>query len=325
MINLDRREIALATSGLASLGDTARTGAGLEPLLSAGYPEPDDHEAWQLLRAGGALSNARLDDPRLSTRVIAGVPCRVIDPPVGQLATGGYLHIHGGGWSFGSHESQDERLLALSDATGLQVVSVGYRLVPEYDLRAAMSDCEVVAREVTAQSGFWAIGGESAGAHLSVTTLIRLRDTARIPFRAAVLTFGCFDLAGTPSRRRGPGTFGTLNRALLPDADDALLRAPEISPLYADLAQLPPARFLCGTRDGLLDDTLMMEARWRREAATELDLVAGAVHAFTLIAGPTTAAARGGGGSTLSCAGISLWLRGVGWSHDQAEPVVRGC
>ena len=45
-------------------------------------------------------------------------------------------------------------------------------------------------------------------------------------------------------------------------------RDPDISPLYADLSDMPPALFLVGTADPLLDDTLFMERRWRC-AATE--------------------------------------------------------
>ncbi len=48
-------------------------------------------------------------------------------------------------------------------------------------------------------------------------------------------------------------------------------RDPDISPLFADLAGMPPAIFTVGTADPLLDDSLFMEARWRAAGhATEL-------------------------------------------------------
>ena len=48
--------------------------------------------------------------------------------------------------------------------------------------------------------------------------------------------------------------------AFLPTITDR--RAPDISPLYANLKNLYPVLFTVGTKDALLDDTLIMHARW---------------------------------------------------------------
>jgi acetyl esterase len=67
----------------------------------------------------------------------------------------------------------------------------------------------------------------------------------------------------------------------LPDRSHEERRLPEISPLYADLTDLPPARFVVGTRDLQLDDTLFMDARWRAAGnQTHLEIVAEASHGF---------------------------------------------
>ena len=46
-------------------------------------------------------------------------------------------------------------------------------------------------------------------------------------------------------------------------ATPAQLRAPDASPLYGDLAGMPPALLCCGTQDGLIDDTMFMASRWQ--------------------------------------------------------------
>ena len=242
-------------------------------------------------RLGDDKPPVRLAEAR--DAIIGGVPVRVFEP---SPAPGVFLHIHGGGWAFGSADGQDDRLLRLARQSGLTVVSVDYRLAPEHPLADAAADCLAVASALIASSaGPLMIGGESAGAHLSVLTLLALGPRASA-FRAAHLTFGVFDLGLTPSQR----LFG--NRRLLsntaslrntyemvtPGLSPEERRDPAISPLYADLSGMPPARFVVGTEDPLLDDSRFMAARWPAQA--RLDIVAGAMHGFTLF--PLTITAR---------------------------------
>jgi acetyl esterase/lipase len=58
---------------------------------------------------------------------------------------------------------------------------------------------------------------------------------------------------------------------------------PDASPLYGNLAGLPPALFTVGTLDPLLDDTLFMVSRWIAAGnSAELALYPGAIHGFSL-------------------------------------------
>ena len=225
------------------------------------------------------------------------IPLRIIAPD--HESTGAFLHVHGGGWTLGEADMQDPRLDRLASATGLTVVSVGYRLAPEHPYPAGPDDCETAAlwlrsddgRATVAGAGPLAIGGDSAGGQLAAVTLLRLRDRHGITdaFGAAVFQYGGFDLSGTPSQR----LWGERNLVLsepiidwfvdnfVPGADREQRRDPDISPLYANLAAMPPAIFTIGTQDPLLDDTLFMEARWRAAGhATELRVWAEAPHGF---------------------------------------------
>jgi acetyl esterase len=224
------------------------------------------------------------------------VALRIIDPP--REPRGAFLHLHGGGWTLGENDMQDPRLSRLAGDTGLTVVSVGYRLAPEYPYPAGPDDCEAAALWLVSDEGRaavgqgpLAIGGDSAGAHLAAVTLLRLRDRHGITgaFAAAVFQYGAFDLSMTPSQR----LWGDRNLVLsgpiihwfadqfLPGYDRERRRDPDISPLFADLSGMPPAIFTVGTEDALLDDSLFMEARWRMAGAdTELRIWSEAPHGF---------------------------------------------
>jgi acetyl esterase len=225
-------------------------------------------------------------------RTIPGeVPVRVFVPPV---VRGVHLHIHGGGWTLGTAAGQDVILWRLARNAEVAVVSVEYRLAPEHPFPAGADDCENAARWLIAAAprefgtDRLTIGGESAGAHLAALTLLRLGPLAGA-FRGAQLTFGAFDLSMTPSARR----WGNRNLVLstpamrwfidqfLPGTSPEERRDPGVSPLYADLTGMPHARFVVGTQDPLLDDTLFMAARWRAAGNDmSLEVVAEAVHGF---------------------------------------------
>jgi acetyl esterase len=252
-------------------------------------------------REGRGIFPAPVYVPEARTLEIDGpaepIPLRIIAPEGASAGT--FLHLHGGGWTLGESDGQDIRLQRLARETGLTVVSVNYRLAPENPYPAGPDDCEAAALWLLgeeAQDALGAgaprgIGGDSAGGHLAVVTLLRLRDRHGIigAFQAAVLEYGCFDLSMTPSQRQ----WGERNLVLstpiitwfadqfLPGREPEDRRDPDISPMYADLGGMPPAIFTIGTEDPLLDDSLFMEARWRMSGhATELRMWPEAPHGF---------------------------------------------
>jgi acetyl esterase len=189
------------------------------------------------------------------------------------------FHIHGGGFVTGSPEMTDLLHEALSKELNLAVASVDYRLAPEHPYPDGPDDCEAAALWVLehAEREFGSsrllIGGESAGAHLAACTLLRLRDRhdAADRFAGANLVFGFYDLGGTPSQRGVPDRPDVLTPELIryfaglftPGRSSEERREPDVSPLYADLRGLPPALFTVGTDDHLVDDTMLMAARWQ--------------------------------------------------------------
>ncbi|MEM9422021.1 MAG: alpha/beta hydrolase [Pseudomonadota bacterium] len=262
--------------------ETRRSRAAGEGLLKNQAPHPEGR--WETAAALGLE-----------------VPVRVIPPAT--PARGIYLHIHGGGHVIGSAGAQDQALKERADQAGLVMVSVEYRLAPENPWPAPAEDCEAAAlwviENAKALSGTdkVLIGGESAGAHLSATTILRLKERLGVvPFLAANLVYGVYDMAGTPSVYRWGERNLVINTAiirwfaaqLVPPAveKNVSLRDPKLSPLYADLDGLCPALFTVGTLDPLVDDTLLMATRWASaDNDTELAIYPGGIHAFNALPG----------------------------------------
>jgi acetyl esterase/lipase len=219
-------------------------------------------------------------------RVVAAVPVRVFTP---SEVRGVYVHVHGGGFVYGSSRLQDDRLERLALACRVAVVSLEYRLAPEDPFPAGTDDCEAAALWLVENaqdelgSGRLCIGGESAGANLALVTLLRLRDRHGFTgFRAACLVKGVYDLS--LARVADTGDADELSRegleALVVQYAAGHDRAdPGLSPLNADLRALPPAMIAVGDADPLLDDSRALAERSTAAGDdVELAVVPGAGH-----------------------------------------------
>lgn len=253
-----------------------------------------------LMRGVPARFGVKAEDRTVQARG-RSVRVHILLPP-GPLK-GAHLHIHGGGWTIGSARQDDGMNAALAARQKVAVVSVEYRMYPSVTLPAMIDDCETAARwlldSFLAELGVerMTIGGESAGGHLAAAAILRLRD-AGTRFGlvvGAALTYGAFDLGGTPMRENlGPETLvlhgPTLGRIVqkATGLEKAARRAPTLSPLNADLHGLPPALFIVGTRDPLQEDSELMYEKWQREAGNaELNIVPEAAHGFNKLQNST--------------------------------------
>ena len=263
-----------------------------------------------LLRAGQAGAHRKLARRGITVQALTAqaeghaVPVRVLRG-AGPV-TGVILDYHGGGWAIGNAAMDDGQNAGFIEACGVAVVSVEYRLATTTPLAGILQDCLTAAR--------WLLGGgvpdlaslpvvvvgESAGAHLAAAMLQELRawPTLFDGVAGALLYYGVYDLAGTPSVHGagpdtlvldGPGLVTAL-RLLTPGLTDAVRRTGPLSPLFGDLAGMPPALMFAGTRDPLVDDTVLMARRWAAAARCELHLVPESPHGF--IRFPTILARR---------------------------------
>jgi acetyl esterase/lipase len=284
-----------------------------------------------LLRASQVGADSKLARRGIGVRSMLAeadghqVPVRVLRGT--QPVTGVVLDFHGGGWVIGNAAMDDRQNAALVEACGVAVVAVDYRLASNTPLAGLMDDCLAAARWLL-HGGLPAfdglpvyVVGESAGGHLAASTLLQLQAWPALFARidGAILYYGVYDLAGTPSvHAAGPGTLvldgpgmATALRLLTPGLADAARRTPPLSPLYGDLAGMPPALMVAGTLDPLVDDTIALAERWGQTAACELHLLPECPHGF--IRFPTLLARR-------TVARSHAWLRERLQAHVPVAP-----
>jgi monoterpene epsilon-lactone hydrolase len=204
------------------------------------------------------------------------------------------LWLHGGGYCMGSAAATRGLAAHIAKASDAKVLILDYRLAPEVPFPGAVEDAMIAYRSLTFEakggSGIF-VGGDSAGGGLAIATAVALRD-AGDPMPAGVVAVSpVTDLAVTgdsvtANRDRDPID----SRELLENVAGMYLagqdpRSPLASPLYADLAGLPPLFLQVGTEEVLLDDSVRIATK-ARDAGNDvtLEIADGAVHEWHVFA-----------------------------------------
>jgi monoterpene epsilon-lactone hydrolase len=203
------------------------------------------------------------------------------------------LYLHGGGYIIGSCASHRHLAAAIAEAAEATVLLPDYRLAPEHPFPAAIDDAVAVYRALLDSgqptSGI-VIAGDSAGGGLAVATMLAAREQG-LPLPAgAALISPWVDLAGTGATLDTHGDrdpmvtkAGLLDMAshYLGERDRA---TPHASPLYDNLAGLPPMLIQVGSEEVLLDDSRRLDRRARDQGVTtqyeEWDEMIHVWHAF---------------------------------------------
>ena len=234
------------------------------------------------------------DDVAVTHRVLGGIP--VIDIEISTIHTTDVIvYFHGGGYALGSASASVGLASDLSRRAKARAISVEYRLAPEHPHPAAVDDALAAYRGLLEEgqpASRIAVAGESAGAGLTLATLIATRE-AGLPLPcAAVLMSPWADLTlSGASMTNKAATDPVLSAAALRRrADDYVgsydRAAPLVSPLFADLHGLPPLLIQAGSHEVLLDDATRLAARAAADDLTvSLEITAGVPHVFQGFAG----------------------------------------
>ena len=240
--------------------------------------------------------------PHVEDRSIPGplgsIPVRVYRPSE-ESALPIVLYYHGGGFTWGDLDTNDNLCRKLSNRSGAIVVSVAYRLAPEHVFPAAVEDAyaalEWVAQkggEILGDSSRIAVSGDSTGGNLAAVMALKSRDLNGPGIAIQVLYYPTVNMADLHTKSMedfAEGYFLTRAQAqfnynqYVPAAADRNL--PYVSPLLApDHRGLPPTLIIAAAFDPLRDS---QEAYARKLAEagvpTHVSRYDGVIHGFLSI------------------------------------------
>jgi epsilon-lactone hydrolase len=209
------------------------------------------------------------------------------------------LSLHGGGFVTGSIYTHRKLFGHLAKAIGAPALSVDYRRTPEHRHPAQLDDAMAAYGWLLDQgisADHIALVGDSAGGGLTITTMLRARELAR-PTAAALMPLSpWFDMelsgGSLKSNRYRDALFGGEEPMDLHALVNMFLgegrnrKDPLASPLYADLAGLPPIYIQVSGAEMLLDDSRRLAER-ARDAGVDvrLDVFPEQQHTFHMSAG----------------------------------------
>lgn len=210
-------------------------------------------------------------DARITEVHAGGV--RALEVRVGESEPERHVvYFHGGGMMCGNPEGVQATAARIARATGASVLVPDYRLAPEHPYPAALDDATTVCRwlqssQSSGRPARFALLGDSAGGGLAISCAIRLRDEGLTQPAAVVVWSPWIDMTVS-------GSTIVANAAVDPIASCQSLTMsamaylqghdpadPTVSPLFADLAGLPPLLIEVGSEEVLLDDARRLAAK----------------------------------------------------------------
>jgi acetyl esterase len=222
------------------------------------------------------------------------VRARLHRPAAGNLPA--LVYLHGGGWTLFSIDTHDRIMREYASRAACCVIGLDYALSPECKFPVALEQVvDAIAALVRQADALGidavrlAIGGDSAGANLSVAACLVRRDARALPpLCAMLLNYGAFVARcsedacrrfGGPEYMLGCEEMDGYWRNYMRDEADA--RDPLVCPLRASLAGLPPAFLAIAECDVLAEQNREMASRLAGAGVpTESVTYAGASHSF---------------------------------------------
>lgn len=273
--------------------------AALRPVVAAPptpgwdrFPAGTDTAGWRALqRQTGAGPHPILAEigerlgVSVTRAVLGGVPVFVSKPanmpPRNRDRV--LMHLHGGGYVLFPGEIGAGEGMMMAGYGGFTVVSVDYRMAPDFPFPAALDDAASVWKALLAEHDphRMAVFGTSAGGGLTLALMLKAKAEGFLMPAAIAPGSPWVDLAPRGDTLAAnefvdnvlvsiDGWVGTAGRVY---AGTTSLDNPFLSPINGDFRGLPPAILTSGTRDLLLSDTVRAHRKLRQagvEAALQV-------------------------------------------------------
>lgn len=227
-----------------------------------------DYLNFALYHAGWPLPLARVEDKSIpSADPHEQLPIRIYTPKL-ETVLPALVYFHGGGWQRGDIATHDSICRHLAHIAGCIVISVQWRLAPEYPFPIGLNDAfaayqwiAIHGRKLNINTSFLAVGGDSAGGNIAAALTLILRDQPIEKPVFQLLIYPSLDLScqGQSYKDYAEGFFLTTERVKFYISQ--YIRSPEdihdplCSPLKAPLlGGLPPAHIVTCGFDPLKDE-----------------------------------------------------------------------
>jgi len=207
--------------------------------------------------------------------------------------SGVILYLHGGAYALGSINTCREFVARLGRAARMRGLAINYRLAPEHPFPAALEDATATYGWLLTQGvdpSRIIVAGDSAGGGLTLAALVALRDAGKPLPAGAICISPWTDLTVTGASLQSKAQVDCM---LDPDSLEMYAKyyageqdrtSPLISPLFADLSDLPPLLIQVGTDEILLDDATRCAARARQAGVgVTLEVWDEMFHVFQLV------------------------------------------
>ncbi len=177
------------------------------------------------------------------------------------------VFFHGGGWVLGNLDSAEELCCMLSNHSESIVISVDYRLAPEYKFPQPLNDCYAATKWAYDNAKFLEgdqdtiiVAGSSAGGNLATTVALMAKEKNSPPIASQLLIYPITDMTSDLTKY-SKDKFGPSKEAMDWFGEhyvkhDSELRDPLVSPIFGDLNGLPEAIVVTAELDPLRDQDL---------------------------------------------------------------------